>query len=158
MRWSTSFIRPEAGRRLVDCCAEIGIDLADERSALRDARAKAQLLSAYLHRCAWLTPWADIVSESRAFSWPDLPRDMPNVALVNRGHVDRRRPDEWLDRIVAKIPRSADVRVEAYRDLLERAFLDQYLSAHEAEQLVSLAEGLGLSRGQVLDLHGDVTT
>ena len=60
------------------------------------------------------------------------------------------RPQETL------VVQWGDVREKTL--LIERAFLDQYLSAHEAEQLVSLAEGLGLSRGQVLDLHGDVTT
>ena len=60
-----------------------------------------------------------------------------------------------LDRIVARMPRSADSRVDSYLALLEMAMLDGYLSLHEQDQLVEAAQSSALSRPQVLALHAE---
>ncbi|MGI8613173.1 MAG: hypothetical protein ACR2KL_04400 [Nocardioidaceae bacterium] len=44
-------------------------------------------------------------------------------------------------------------RIEAYLDVLERAMLDRYLSAHEEEALIEVAVDLGLQRDQLAALH-----
>ncbi|ASK66195.1 hypothetical protein CFK39_10640 [Brachybacterium avium] len=64
------------------------------------------------------------------------------------------RPDAWLDRILSRMPRTADARVDSYLETLERALLDGVLAEHEKDALVEVAYALGLTRGAVLDLHG----
>lgn len=154
MHWSGAFL-PGSSRRLRDCCASAGIEFDGEHSALGDAFATAQLLASYLDRCGGRPMWADEISAARAFRWP-APRPAAHT-LTCKLRSDRQpeRADGWLDRIVARLPRSADSRVDSYLALLEMAMLDGYLSLHEQDQLVEAAQSSALSRPQVLALHAE---
>jgi len=153
MRWSTAFLQSPS-RRLVDCCRACGVELQEAHSAGADALATAGLLSYYLKRAQWQPPWGDVITESRSYGWPTYGGPYPELRFARRAEVRAaRREDGWLDRIVSRMPRAADARVETYLAVLEMALVDGFLAEHEKEQLVSVAAESGLSRGQVLDLH-----
>lgn len=147
MKWAGKLL-PSASRKLQDCCDAAGVVLADAHCALADARAVASLLK-HLVACGGVPPpWAREISGADEFQWPEVAGW--DVQLAVRGTAPSRRPAGWLDRIVARMPRHDDMRVESYLEVLESALLDCYLSCHEEEALVATAEALGLSR-QVLD-------
>jgi DNA polymerase-3 subunit epsilon len=153
MHWSTAFLQSPS-RKLVDCCRACGVDMQEAHSAGSDALATAGLLSYYLERSQWQPPWGHVLSESRSYRWPTYSGPYPELRFARRAEVRAaRREDGWLDRIVSRMPRAADARVETYLAVLEMALLDGFLAEHEKEQLVAVAAESGLSRGQVLDLH-----
>lgn len=153
MHWADAFLQ-SSSRRLADCCGAADIDLRGAHSALGDALATAQLLATYLEKQSYHPLWQDTLGWSRAYHWPDhsKPRD---VHLVDRESGAPRRPDAWLDQIVARLPRAADPQVDSYLGVLEIAMLDSYLSVHEQGQLVEVARDCGLTRPQVLAIHAD---
>jgi DNA polymerase III subunit epsilon len=153
MHWSTAFLHAPS-RKLVDCCHACGVDLQEAHSAGADALATAGLLSYYLQQSQWQPPWVDVLTEARGYGWPTYHGPYPELRFARRAEVRAaRREDAWLDRIVSRMPRAADARVDAYLAVLEMALLDGFLAEHEKEQLVAVATESGLSRGQVLDLH-----
>jgi len=153
MHWSTAFLHAPS-RRLADCCHACGVDLLEAHSAGADALATAGLLSYYLQRSQWQPPWVDVLAEARSYGWPTYSGPYPELRFARRCEVRAaRREDAWLDRIVSRMPRAADARVDAYLALLEMALLDGFLAEHEKDQLVAVAADSGLGRGQVLDLH-----
>lgn len=154
MTWSGSFA-PSTGRGLVDCCRACGVELKDHHSAMADARATAELLSYYLRAAGGVPPWADTIDRSRAYAWPTYHGDYPELQLLHRSDMRSRREDTWLDRIIAHMPRAANPRVDSYLAVLEMALVDGYLAEHEKDALVQSAAAEGLSKGQVLDLHGE---
>ncbi len=147
MKWAGRLL-PAASRKLQDCCDAAGVVLSDAHCALADARAVASLLKCLMERGGVPPPWMGEISGADEFQWPEVAGW--DIQLAVRGTAPPRRPAGWLDRIVARMPRHEDVRVESYLEVLESALLDCYLSCHEEEALVTTAEALGLSR-QVLD-------
>ena len=154
MAWSTAYLNAPS-RRLVDCCQAGGITLTDSHSAAGDALATAQLLAHYLKTSAFNPPWTETVHSSRQYVWPPYTGDYPELQMTKRSKVTAARADEWLDRIVSKMPRAADARVDSYLAVLEMAMLDGVLAEHEKDELIATATYAGLTRGQVLDIHGD---
>ena len=152
MTWSTAFLDAPS-RRLVDCCRCCGVALTAAHSAGADALATAGLLSHYLAAARYAPPWSDSLALARAYSWPTYRGEYPEMQMLRRQQVRAARQDEWLDRIVARMPRAADARVDSYLALLEMALLDGFLAEHEKDALVAVAAQSGLSRGQVLDVH-----
>ena len=152
MHWAPQFLSAQS-RRLVDCCAAAGIKLEDAHSALGDARATAQLLAVYLMCCGTPIPWQQLSSECSCYAWPTYNGQLPEVRMVQRSVARQRRPDAWLDGIVARLPRADDVAEDSYLEVLSQALVDKYLSAHEQSALVLLAEDLGLGHDQVRGLH-----
>jgi DNA polymerase-3 subunit epsilon len=150
MKWAGLLI-PAASRKLQDCCDAAGIVLTDAHSALADARAAAGLLK-HLMKCGGAPPpWASEISGADEFHWPEFAGSA--VRLAPRGTAPPRRPAGWLDRIVARMPRHEDIRVESYLEVLESALLDHYLSRHEEDALVALTSDLGLSRQLLDEIH-----
>lgn len=141
-------------RRLADCCTASGIALTDAHSAIADAHATAELLGHYLGLLegARRLPWQEEIELADAFAGP---RDLPRSAarLLERTAARSVRPDGWLDRILPRIPRTADSRIDSYLATLELALLDGVLAEHEKDELVAVAQECGLSRGAVLELH-----
>lgn len=151
MQLSSAYLRG-ASRKLKDCCAAAGVAHLDEHTAVGDARAAAGLLSFYLSQSERPVPWDHTNRVTRTHWWPRFdisPRDVPTRARIGTA----RRPDEWLDRISSRLPRNPEPRVEAYLDVLEKAMLDGYLSAHEEEALIEVAIDLGLHRDQIAAVH-----
>lgn len=153
MQWSSVFLESPS-RRLEDCCTSCGIQLSGAHSALGDAHATAQLLGHYLSLLdgSPQLPWQDDIDHSHVYPWPTI-TTVSTASLLERDTARRARPDTWLDRIISRMPRSADVRADSYLATLERALIDGVLAEHEKDELVEVATGLGLTRDQVLDLH-----
>lgn len=150
MQLSTSYLRG-ASRKLKDCCHAARVPHVDKHTAIGDARAVAGLLRYYLTQSGRPVPWDHTNRLTRRHWWPaSIPA--ASVPSRQRGGADR-RPDAWLDRISSQLPRNHDPAVEAYLDVLERAMLDCYLSAHEEEALIEVARGLGLQRDQIAAVH-----
>ncbi|WP_188779917.1 exonuclease domain-containing protein [Marmoricola endophyticus] len=151
MQWSSHFLSG-ASRKLRDCCAAAGVSHHDEHSALGDATATSGLLRYYLQRAETPLPWSRLSTSSRSHRWPVVPDPLPEVSFVQRSSSPP-RPDAWLDRISSHLPRNDDPLVDAYLDVLEKAMLDRYLSAHEEAELIAVATSLGLARDQLSALH-----
>jgi DNA polymerase-3 subunit epsilon len=150
MKWAGRLL-PAASRKLQDCCDAAGVVLANAHCALEDARAAAGLLK-YLMECGGAPPpWTSEISGADEFQWPEVASS--EVRLAVRGTAAPRRPAGWLDRIVARMPRHDDIRIESYLEVLESALLDHYLSRHEENALVATAEDLGLSRQLLDEIH-----
>ena len=150
MQLSSSYLRG-ASRKLKDCCSAAAVEHAAQHTAAGDARAVAGLLTYYL-RCAGApVPWDDINHRTRSHWWPTVTKRDGVRTLTRTGSP--RRPDAWLDRITSNLPRNPDARIEAYLDVLEQAMLDGYLSAHEEQALIQVAESVGLHRDQLTALH-----
>jgi DNA polymerase III subunit epsilon len=150
MRWSKEFLAASS-RKLVDCCAAMGIDLPHAHQALNDVRGVAGLLYGFLAASRPEVLWSDAVQAAERLAWPDAGEVSVDILHV-RGSTAPRRPGGWLDRIVARMPRRDDL-VEAYLGVLEAALLDRYLSVHEETELVELASVLGLSRHELDEIH-----
>lgn len=153
MRWADAFLTAPS-RRLCDCCEAADIELHGAHSALGDALATAQLLATYLEKQSYRPLWESSMAYYRAFQWPTHGTSAP-VQLVGREASSQRRPDGWLEQIIARLPRAADPRTDSYLAVLEMAMLDGYLALHEQDQLVCVARDCGLSRPQVLAIHAD---
>lgn len=146
-------ILPGAGRALADCCAAFDIELEGAHRAAVDALATAQLLAAYIEATDDAEFWFSYIDAASAYEWPSLspsrvewfPRpDFPAEVTANT----------FLERITVKLPDySGPAECLDYLALLDRCLLDRYLSVHEAQGLVQLAEDLGLSRTTCADLH-----
>ncbi|WP_418058641.1 exonuclease domain-containing protein [Pimelobacter simplex] len=141
-------------RKLRDCCRAADLEHDGAHEALADARAVASLLGHVMTTTYTPPPWATLVSESRAYPWPVSVGPI-DVGLAERSGRAPAREEFWLDRIVAAMPRHADVRVDSYLEVLESALLDRYLSAHEEDALVDTANELGLDRDRLDTIHRD---
>lgn len=151
MRLAREFL-PGAGRSLKDCCDAYGIDLDNAHRASVDAFATAQLLEAYIMNSPMWIGWSDHLSLA-GVEWEPLadtgtkwqPRDSQAA-----------EPSNFLERISVKLPEySGPAEHLDYLALLDRALLDRYISAHEANELVALAESIGISRTTCEALHGE---
>jgi DNA polymerase-3 subunit epsilon len=151
MELSNSYLRG-ASRKLRDCCTAASVPHVNEHTAIGDARAVAGLLRYYLSQSARPVPWDHTNRATRGHWWPSF--EMPHTEVPRRSRIGAaRRPAEWLDRISSQLPRNPEPRVEAYLDVLEKAMLDGYLSAHEEEALIEVAIDLGLHRDQIAAVH-----
>jgi DNA polymerase-3 subunit epsilon len=97
-------------------------------------------------------PWSPLVDEDARLMWPALPAT--GVAAVGRGRPEQRAP-HFLNRLVDRLPRSADPRGDSYLALLDQALIDRHVSAGEADELVAVAGRFDLSRADVEHLHRD---
>lgn len=151
MHWASAFLTSPS-RRLSDCCQSAGVQLTNAHSALGDALATAHLLATYLHRSSRGPLWQETLEAARAFCWPTH-HTACTAPLWQRSDTTQVRPDGWLERIVARLPRSAHPTVDGYLAVLDMAMLDGHLSFHEQDQLVDVAQQSGLTRAEVLDIH-----
>jgi DNA polymerase-3 subunit epsilon len=145
---------PYAHRTLRDCCGYAGIDLGQAHSALHDARAAAGLLGYYLDAVGDPPPWQQVIEAARAQRWPALGARAKAAPPppVNRQAAGARQ-EHFLSRLVDRMPRLHEPAADAYLDLLDRALLDRYISAAEADDLVQTADAYGLARADVIGLH-----
>ena len=156
MRLAREFL-PGAGRSLKDCCDAYGIPLENAHRASVDAFATAQLLEAYIVNSPMWNGWSDHLALAGA-KWPQL--DGSSVDGIDVDWVPRAdhsiEPADFLERISVKLPEySGPAEHLDYLALLDRALLDRHISAHEANQLVALAESLGISRTTCEALHSE---
>lgn len=140
-------------RSLPACCEAAGVKLEDEHHALADARGAAGLLNAYMTTDRRFgQSIGDRMLQAQSALWPDI--GAPTGRRVRReSFVGRPRP-HFLAQLADKGTRRirADDAAE-YLDVLTQALLDRRVSRHEEQELVALADELGLSRAAALDLH-----
>lgn len=148
MRLASEFF-PHSARSLDACCASAGITRAAKHRALDDARDTALLLAHYWSRSIGHTYWSDkldatsrwVFDESEAADW--YPREAGSAPQLH-----------FLERIAVHAPPIHGSRRELdYLGLLDRALLDGQLSRTEQNELVAVAEELGLPRLAVEHLH-----
>lgn len=141
------------GLALADCCDAFGIPLTAAHRASADAFATAQLLEAFIAS----TPAAD---------WTELLTSVEPLAAFSgeraawfaRESVAAAAPG-FLERIAIRIPDVAETDEQAeYLALVERCLLDRYLSEHEKNALVALADRTGIGRETAARLHRDYFT
>ena len=154
MQWSKSYLQSPS-RKLVDCCAAADIPLISAHSAAADALAAAQLLAHYLRSAKGAPPWTPVIEDCVAYAWPPYRGDFAELRFARRGSPTTARENSWLDLIVSGMPRAAEPRIDAYLSVLEMALLDGFLAEHEKQALVSVAQEQGLTRGEVIDVHGN---
>jgi DNA polymerase III epsilon subunit-like protein len=101
-------------------------ELQNAHSAAADALATAQLLSLYLET-ARFGPLC--TTRSRA------PNHTNGLPIAHCREARTPRPSQWLDGVVARMPRAADPKVDTYLGVLEEALLDGFLSEAEKTAL-----------------------
>jgi DNA polymerase III subunit epsilon len=144
---------PDGPRNLAACCDGIGCPVESAHAALADARATARLLAHYIAADGHFAgSWRQAISNAERGVWPLLPTTC--ARLVTREQSAATHCDHFLARLAARTPRS-EIHPEAnsYLALIDRALLDRHISRHEEDELVSLAELLGLSREEATGLH-----
>lgn len=142
---------PGAGRSLRDCCDAFDIDLDDAHRASADALATAQLLEACIAAYPQHRYWRGMVERASRFDWPPLA--VLDVDWVTREVATAPSPT-FLQRIAARMPdHSGPDEHSEYLALLDRCLIDRTISRHESDQLVDLAEELGIGRTQAEALN-----
>ena len=143
-------IIPGAGRSLADCCAHFDIKIDGAHRAAADARATAQLLGEYIRATPEEALWKESVASARlpwaaVNSLPALWKPRPRADSV---------PPHFIERIALRLPEHAGPEAEqSYLAMLDRALIDQDVSGHEGNELVRLADELGLGRSGCEGLH-----
>ena len=152
MRLASRYL-PAGPRTLEACCSCIGCRIKSAHAALEDARSIARLLSYYIHRDGdFLRSWADVISDAQSGVWPTIPAG--GAARVSRQAAAAVTHEHFLGRLASRVPRS-ELHPEAnsYLALLDRVLLDRQLSRHEEDELVSVAQTMGLSREEAIEMH-----
>ncbi len=149
MRLAKEFL-PGSRRRLQDCCDAFDIPLEDAHRASADAMATAQLLEAYIASSS-RAYWHEMVERASRFDCPPLA--VLDVETVTR-EVAAAPTKTFLQRMADRLPEHAGPHEHSeYLALLDRCLLDRAISEHEADQLVELAQHLGIDRPQAEELN-----
>jgi DNA polymerase-3 subunit epsilon len=146
---------PGAGRSLADCCAAFDIEISEAHRAAADALATAHLLEAYIASTSDSAFWDTALDTAVEAGWPPLTVvDAEWVAREAAASAERADPARFLERISVRLPDyTGPAEHRDYLALLDRCLLDRRLSVHEADQLVQVAEELGLGRDTCELLH-----
>jgi DNA polymerase III subunit epsilon len=143
-------IIPGAGRSLADCCAHFDIPINGAHRAGADALATAKLLVEYIRATPGEALWANAIAGAN-HAW--VPIGGEQVPWKPRPEADVVAP-HFLERIAVRMPEHAGPEAEQnYLALLDRVLLDRDISAHEADDLVKLADALELGRSACERLH-----
>jgi DNA polymerase III subunit epsilon len=143
--------------RLADCTASLGIAHPDAHCAEADARACAQILTAYLRKHGSASVSQFVQGERQPQEdWPTREQRAPARTRAAVG----RPPAEptFLASLVeaSDAPLGADTaQVAPYLEVLDRAIEDRRLSEPEQAELAEVARTLNLSASRVRALHGD---
>jgi ATP-dependent helicase Lhr and Lhr-like helicase len=141
-------------RRLIDCCASLGL-AAPSHTALGDAEASAAILSAYLDSYGG----TDALVKGRLRRRDDWPADGPRAEPKGRGASSLEPPERSaLADLIARadLPPGRDGADEtAYLEVLERTIEDRHLNSVEREELIATAAMLGIDEQGLHRLHGD---
>lgn len=141
---------PGSGRSLIECCAALGLDDREWHTAAADAAAAAGLLVHFLREMPGSVRVTDRHLDALGWPWP--PVAASGLPPVHRRPVGYVAP-HFLARIVDRIPRDGNPDVDVYLAMLDRALLDRNISDSEADDIVSLAHELGLSRAEAVEAH-----
>lgn len=154
MKLASQFFR-NSSRSLAACCENIGYKIEHAHAAMDDARAAANLLKYYLQSSPkFLDDWQDLIDGLNNFKWKELER-IPHK-LVTRSTKREQQHGHFLQRLAIRSPRNnLYPEANSYLEVLDRALIDQNLSHHEIEELIEVANSIGLSREEAKLLHQD---
>lgn len=145
MRLAQEFL-PGARRGLKDCCAAFDIEIGAAHRASADALATAKLLRSYIELYPQADYWHEVVDRAAGHDWP--PMAVLDIDWVTREVASAPSPT-FLQRIADRMPdHSGPAEHSEYLALLDRCLLDRTISRHESDDLVALAEDLGIGRSQ----------
>lgn len=144
-----------SSRSLASCCENIGYQIGHAHAAIDDARASAKLLKHYLQASPnLLDDWQDLIDRVTNFQWKEL-ETIPHQ-LITRSNKREPQHGHFLQRLAMGSPRSnLYPEANSYLEVLDRALIDQNLSHHEIEELIEVANSIGLSRDEAKLLHLD---
>jgi len=152
MRMSHQYLHG-AGRSLQDCCDSFGIELLEAHSAAGDAAATAVLLSRYMELDEQNPEWDLRLGRAAQSAWIKASPG-GRIIPVRRAAADAEPARHFPNRLTTRLPQFTGTEAQDdYLAILDRALMDRYLSAHEEQQLISLAAELGLDRAGALELH-----
>ena len=139
-------------RTLEACCDCIGYRINSAHAALEDARAAAQLLAYYIRQEDDFTRhWADEIAAAQGVAWPAMPQ--VTASRVSRESIAARTEKHFLQRLPSRASRKIRTEADSYLAVLDRVLLDRRISHHEADELVAVAEMMGLSREDAVSIH-----
>jgi DNA polymerase-3 subunit epsilon len=140
-------------RSLSACCQCADCAHESAHNALGDARATARLLARYMQLDGdFVATWSDPIARAQTSPWPAL--SVTDCPHVTREQAASMSSEHFLARLASRMPRS-ELHPEAnsYLALLDRVLLDREVSLHEADELVSVAAMMGISREDACSLH-----
>lgn len=151
---------PDApSRKLGQCCEQVGILHEEEHTALGDSRATAYLLAALIQRApAGGRTLEALGCEPVTFPTPDwLAGLTPTGKRLGREGAAARRAEErsYLARLVERMlgDEAGSARAAEYLALVDRVLEDRRVTREEAEHLITVARGWGMTRGDVQEAH-----
>lgn len=145
---------PISRRSLSACCQYIEYPLVDAHAALADAVATSALLSYYVNQDGprFKKRWDAALTDARRRPWPRLPRGPGRH--FSRTDGGAAPPKHFLARLAAGASGGfVTADVEPYIEALDRVLLNRQISRHEADELVTVADSLGLNRDDALQVH-----
>lgn len=141
--------------KLPSLCAYLGINLKEQHCALADSEATATLLSILAQEFGAL----ESIDNAYAFRSPVGKPAVGKLSYLTRNSFATKstKHESPLASLLNRLPTAAtqDAGAVAYSELLDRVLMDRIVSAEEADALFELAESLGLSRTQVMDVHAE---
>lgn len=150
-----------ASRKLVHCCAEMGVPFERAHSALDDAKATGRLCHAFLELGRQLG--RSSASEFGCDSglpprgWCFMPPAGASVRRSNTAPVAPQpdTPHSFLADVVERLPAVAfpDPATAEYLFVLDRCIADRQISEDEADELLRIALNWGLTRPQVFEAN-----
>ncbi|MBA3866702.1 MAG: hypothetical protein H0X42_10240 [Solirubrobacterales bacterium] len=141
-------------RRLIDCCASLGL-AAPPHSALGDAEAAAAILASYLERYGA----TGALVKGRLRRRREWPTDGRRAKTKGREPAfsqpaERSALTDLIER--ADLPPGRDGADEtAYMEVLQRTIEDRLLDSVELEELIATASLLGIDEQGLIRLHCD---
>ena len=151
MRLASHYL-PAGLRTLEACCNCIGYRIESSHAALEDARATAQLRAYYIRQDDdFARYWADVIAGAQRIAWPTMPQVI--ATRVSRKSTAALKEEHFLGRLASRVPREIHTEANSYLAVLDRVLLDRRISRHEADELVAVAEMMGLSREDAVSIH-----
>jgi DNA polymerase-3 subunit epsilon len=144
---------PDLGKySLENLCNFSGIANQGAHSALEDAKATAALFAMMVNQNKGLQRLLK-VTDRELQCWP---ASKSQVVLPDRGRPEQHNKltKSLVQRIVSELPdRGFSAMESEYLELLERALTDGVLSESEVDELIAMAQRLGLGISDVENLH-----
>jgi DNA polymerase-3 subunit epsilon len=131
--------------RLPHCCAHFGIVLDDAHCALADARATAKLFSTLVDLNPGLLEGLDPSPD--VLDWPRIPSSSRACTREEAQRLKVAEQGSYIKSLLERLPTAtADAKVMAYMDLLDRVLEDRKVTAEEADALCKVALEWDISR------------
>lgn len=146
-------------RKLATCCDYFGIPIEGAHRAYNDAKATAKLLSECLkiiknQGVKSLSNIGVCVKPADSDYFPRLSQSGKSYTREHAFHA-RKTERSYIASLVSSLPSisSDGVKIESYMNLLDRVLEDRRITIDEAQNLLILAESIGMTREDALNAH-----